>query len=90
MGIKKRSGMKLSKEKYRMYMGENLLRRESWITVNIELGEMLENSIYSRGWGLKLTLLPFLHVFRKCIYPQRLRELGITVKTHFNVMKYSI
>lgn len=27
MGIKKRSGMKLSKEKYRMYMGENLLKK---------------------------------------------------------------
>ena len=28
MGIKKRSGMNLSEEKYRLYMGENLLKRK--------------------------------------------------------------
>lgn len=40
--------MKLSKEKYgNVYEAKIYLRRESWITVNIELGEMLENSIYS-------------------------------------------
>lgn len=55
--------MKLSKEKYRMYMGKIYLTRESWITVNTELGEMLENSIYSRGWGLKLTFTTFCACF---------------------------